>query len=167
MFFTFFLPKKSNFPLNYNSRKKNNLYWPILLTCTSSTLNNMESIWLYLPMLALSCVTTKRVPCGRLSDTLTIILMQGSHSSSGGGEQWGSWGCLGGWERGRLKRGFMMHSSGGGELQGRQGCLGRQKCLGSQILPSSGESTNSSSLLQILMITYELFLLDFWSIYLS
>ena len=41
---------------------------------------------LHLPMLTPSCVTTKRVPCGRLSDTLTIILMQGSHSSSGGGE---------------------------------------------------------------------------------
>ena len=36
-----------------------------------------------------------------------------------------------------------------GELQGRQGCLGRQKCLVSQILPSFGEPTNSSSLLQM------------------
>ena len=56
--------------------------------------------FLHLPTLAPSCVTTKRVPCGRLSDVLTIILMQGSHSSSGGGEPRGSWGRLE--DRGRL-----------------------------------------------------------------
>ena len=56
--------------------------------------------FLHLPTLAPSCVTTKRVSRGRLSDVLTIILMQGSHSSSGGGEPRGSWGRLE--DRGRL-----------------------------------------------------------------
>ena len=52
--------------------------------------------------------------------------------------------------------GFLMHSS---ELQGRQGCLG------SQSSPSSGESDPQIPLHSCkctsMMITYELFLLDF------
>ena len=50
------------------------------------------------------------------------------------------------WMLGRVGTRLLMPSL---ELQERQGCLGRQKYLGSQTLPSSGEPTNSSSLLQM------------------
>ena len=52
----------------------------------------------HLPTLAPSCVTMNSVPAGKHSDEVTTILIQGSHSSSGGGEPWGSRGHL----RGRI-----------------------------------------------------------------